>query len=125
QVRLGRRYVLGLREQIAKQLVSERSRTPFASIAGLSARIPLRREELATLAEIGALASLPIHPGVAPGTRRAALWQAEAALRRPPGLFSHIEPSAADPTANPPAHPKDARTDLPTHPNDARADPPA
>src|SRR5438309_184490 len=110
QVRLGLRYVRGLREQIAKQLISERSRTPFASIAGLSARIPLRREELATLAEIGALASLPIHPGVAPGTRRAALWQAEAALRRPPGLFSHVEPSDDETATAVPAQAEDART---------------
>ncbi|HWE24091.1 MAG TPA: error-prone DNA polymerase, partial [Myxococcales bacterium] len=93
RVRLGLRYVRGLREQIAKQLVAERARAPFATIADLSARLPLRRDELATLAEIGALASLPVHPGAAPGTRRAALWQAEAALRRPPGLFAHVEPT--------------------------------
>jgi error-prone DNA polymerase len=65
---------------------------PFASIADFSARVPLRHEELATLAEIGALSSLPVHPGSSPGTRRAALWQAEAALRRPPGLFANLEP---------------------------------
>jgi error-prone DNA polymerase len=92
RVRLGLRYVRGLREQVAKHLVAERSRAPFASIADLSARVPLRRDELATLAEIGALSSLSLHPGAAPGTRRAALWQAEAALRRPPGLFARIEP---------------------------------
>ncbi|HYZ90566.1 MAG TPA: hypothetical protein VE620_14820, partial [Myxococcales bacterium] len=57
----------------------------------------LRRDELTSLAEIGALSSLPLHPGAAPGTRRAALWQVEAALRRPPGLFSHVEPAEAEP----------------------------
>jgi error-prone DNA polymerase len=56
------------------------------------------------------LASLPIHPGVAPGTRRAALWQAEAALRRPPGLFSHVEPSDDETAAAVPAQAEDART---------------
>jgi error-prone DNA polymerase len=93
RVRLGLRYVRGLREQVAKQPVLERSRAPFATVAALAARVPLRRDELATLAEIGALASLPIHPGATPGTRRASLWQVEAALRRPPGLFAHVEPA--------------------------------
>ena len=91
RLRLGLRYVRGLREE-AKKLVAERAVRPFASIADLSARVPLRREELATLAEIGALASLPVRPGSSSGTRRAALWQCEAALRRPPGLFAHLEP---------------------------------
>ena len=99
RLRLGLRYVRGLREEMAKQLVAERAARPFASIADLSARVPLRREELATLAEIGALASLPLHPGAERATRRAALWQAEAALRRPPGLFAHLEP--ADETSSP------------------------
>src|ERR671937_2189269 len=53
RVRLGLRYVRGLREQVAKQLVAERARTPLTSIADLSARVPLRRDELATLGEIG------------------------------------------------------------------------
>jgi len=92
RLRLGLRYVRGLREEMAKKLAAERAVRPFASIADLSARVSLRREELATLAEIGALASLPVHPGSSPGTRRAALWQCEAALRRPPGLFAHLEP---------------------------------
>ncbi|HEX9573740.1 MAG TPA: error-prone DNA polymerase, partial [Myxococcales bacterium] len=92
RLRLGLRYVRGLREEMAKKLVAERAVRPFASIADLSARVPLRREELATLAEIGALASLPVRPGSSSGTRRAALWQCEAALRRPPGLFAQLEP---------------------------------
>jgi error-prone DNA polymerase len=91
RLRLGLRYVRGLREERATQLVAERALRPFASIADLSARVPLRRDELATLAGIGALASLPLRPGAERGTRRAALWQAEAALRRPPGLFAHLE----------------------------------
>jgi error-prone DNA polymerase len=131
RVRLGLRYVRGLREQVARQLVAERSRSPFSTIADLSARVPLRREELATLAEIGALASLPIHPAAAPGTRRAALWQAEAALRRPPGLFAHVEPSPDAPAADLRAHTQRAPADPPactedsTHTKDALAGPPA
>ena len=92
RLRLGLRYARGLREEAAKKLAAERAVRPFASIADFSARVPLRREELSTLAEIGALASLPVRAGSSPGTRRAALWQAEAALRRPPGLFAHLEP---------------------------------
>ena len=94
RLRLGLRYARGLREEAAKKLAAERVVRPFASIADFSARVPLRREELSTLAEIGALASLPVRAGSSPGTRRAALWQAEAALRRPPGLFAHLEPPA-------------------------------
>jgi error-prone DNA polymerase len=101
RLRLGLRYVRGLREETAKKLAAERAARPFASIADLSARVSLRREELATLAEIGALASLPVHPGSSPGTRRAALWQCEAALRRPPGLFARIEPADDVPAASP------------------------
>ena len=99
RLRLGMRYVRGLREELVKALVAERARRPFATVADLSARVPLRRDELATLAEIGALASLPLHPGAAPGTRRAALWQVEAALRRPPGLFADVEPDDDDASA--------------------------
>src|SRR5882762_4609947 len=106
RLRLGLRYVRGLREEMAKKLAAERSARPFASIADLSARVSLRREELATLAEIGALASLPVHPGSSPGTRRAASWQCEAALRRPPGLFAQIEP-----LDEPDPGPKDERGD--------------
>ncbi len=59
RVRLGLRYVRGLREVVGRKLAEERSRGPFASIADLAARAPMRRDELAALAEIGALASIP------------------------------------------------------------------
>src|SRR5438309_4662535 len=91
-LRLGLRYARGLREAVGKKIVEERARAPFASIADLAARAELRRDELTGLAEIGALASVPMHPGGALPTRRAALWQAEAASRRGPGLFARIEP---------------------------------
>src|SRR5205085_8902575 len=77
---------------MGRKLVEERSREPFASIADLAARIPLRRDELAALAEIGALTSVPARAGGKPGTRRAALWQVEAAVRRGTGLFARVEP---------------------------------
>jgi error-prone DNA polymerase len=66
-IRLGLRYVRGLREEAGREI--ERAR-PFASIDDLIARAGLRQEEARTLAEIGALASFG-------GDRRTALWQAE------------------------------------------------
>src|SRR2546428_455166 len=91
-LRLGLRYVRGLREGVARQLAAERALRPVASIADLSARVPLRREELTALAEIGALASVPTRLGGPLPTRRAAPWPAEAASRRGQGLFARVEP---------------------------------
>jgi error-prone DNA polymerase len=96
RVRLGLRYARGLREAVGKKIVEERARAPFASIADFAARAGVRRDELAALAEIGALASVPARGGGALPTRRAALWQAEAASRRGQGLFSRVEPREDD-----------------------------
>jgi error-prone DNA polymerase len=76
-VRIGLRFVAGLREEAARALVQERARAPLASVADLAARTPLRREELDALAEAGALAGL----GGGARTRRSALWQVAAAWR--------------------------------------------
>ncbi len=55
-VRLGLRYVKGLREEAARALVCERERRPFASIDDLARRVPeLRKNELVALAQVGAL----------------------------------------------------------------------
>ncbi|MGB7865803.1 MAG: error-prone DNA polymerase, partial [Candidatus Sulfotelmatobacter sp.] len=55
-LRLGLRYVRGLREEGAQALVRARTRAPFTSIQDLARRVPeLRKDELTTLAEIGAL----------------------------------------------------------------------
>jgi error-prone DNA polymerase len=55
-LRLGLRYVRGLREEAAQALVRERVGAPFTSIHDLTRRVPeLRKDELTTLAEIGAL----------------------------------------------------------------------
>jgi error-prone DNA polymerase len=55
-LRLGLGYVRGLREEGAQALVRERRRAPFTSIHDLTRRVPeLRKDELTTLAEIGAL----------------------------------------------------------------------
>jgi error-prone DNA polymerase len=58
-VRLGLRYVKGLHEEAARAIVRERSQQPFASIDDLARRVPeLRKNELVTLAQIGALNSV-------------------------------------------------------------------
>jgi error-prone DNA polymerase len=58
-VRLGLRYVKGLREEAARAIVRERAQRPFASIDDLAQRVPeLRKNELVTLAQIGALNSV-------------------------------------------------------------------
>ena len=58
-LRMGLRYVRGLREEAAQALVRERMLGPFASIHDLTRRVTeLRKDELTTLAEIGALNSV-------------------------------------------------------------------
>jgi len=55
-LRVGLKYVRGLREAAAQALIRERSLAPFQSIHDLTRRVPeLRKDELTTLAEIGAL----------------------------------------------------------------------
>jgi error-prone DNA polymerase len=95
-VRLGLRYVAGLREATGRALEAERRRRAFASVADLAARVPLRRDELDTLAELGALAG--IDP--AARTRRSALWQVAAVERDPHSLFAgHSPPAEPSPLA--------------------------
>ncbi len=83
-VRLGLRYVAGLREAAGRALEAERERAPFAGIADLAARVALRRDELEALAELGALAGVD----ATAGGRRAALWQVAAVERDPRSLFA-------------------------------------
>jgi error-prone DNA polymerase len=103
-LRLGLRYVRGLREEAAQALVRERNCSPFTSIHDLTRRVPeLRKDELTTLAEIGALNAVGDSPRRHGDTekeirensinnqqstisnfrlhRRDALWQVERAVR--------------------------------------------
>ena len=60
-LRLGLRYARGLRGETAQALVQQRNLAPFTSIGDLVHRVPeLRKDELNTLAEIGALNSVSI-----------------------------------------------------------------
>jgi error-prone DNA polymerase len=122
-LRMGLRYVRGMREEAARSLILERLNTSFTSIHDLTRRVPeLRKDELTTLAEIGALngvsdfqfpvsrnsdvlhatshwkpetgnRKLPLH-------RRDALWQVERAVRvSGPLLEQHAEPDERSPLA--------------------------
>ncbi|MGA8215013.1 MAG: error-prone DNA polymerase [Candidatus Sulfotelmatobacter sp.] len=120
-LRLGLRYVRGLREEAAQALVRERVGAPFTSIHDLTRRVPeLRKDELTTLAEIGALNAvssfqLPVSiksevvyvgSDWKPKTgnwklqlhRRDALWQVERAVRSSGPLLENLpEPDAPSP----------------------------
>ncbi len=127
-LRLGLRYVRGLREEAAQALLRERLLAPFTSIHDLTRRVPeLRKDELTTLAEIGALNAVASKALVIPtperkrgaeesrlcsqlgtrdsglGTRnslhrRDALWQVERAVRSSGPLLEKLpEPDTPSP----------------------------
>src|SRR5207302_6193545 len=91
-LRLVMRYVKGLREEPAQEIVRHRALRPFHSIDDLKLRVPsLQKSELTSLAEIGALNFIEAPGGLsqpAPDNkrkprshRREALWQVERAAR--------------------------------------------
>jgi error-prone DNA polymerase len=78
-LRIGLRYVKGLREEAGRALVQERERAPFTSIEDLARRVPeLRKNELESLAAIGGLSRKDSNSQLS-GHRREALWQVAAA----------------------------------------------
>jgi error-prone DNA polymerase len=99
------RYVRGLREEVGRALVRERNIAPIASIHDLVRRVPeLRKAELVTLAEIGALNHIQRRDKDVAGNastklhRRDALWQVERAVRRSgPLLEELLEPDSSSP----------------------------
>jgi len=96
-VRLGLRYVKGLRESAARALVAARQARPFVSVADVAARAGLAGDEAQTLASIGAFAALG-------GQRRADLWA--AAVPAPGPLFAAA--AASEPTPASPLREMDA-----------------
>ena len=71
--RLGFCVVNGLRQQHGEQIEGERNARQFESLEDFKRRISLSKEELRTLAELGALNCFSKH-------RRAAMWKVEEAL---------------------------------------------
>ena len=87
-IRLGLRYVKGMRREAVERIEAEQAVRRFASIEDLAERCRLRRNELVALASLGAL------PGCG---RRAALWQA-AQVEKPKGpLFTDLTTATPSP----------------------------
>jgi error-prone DNA polymerase len=82
-VRLGLRYVTGLRRDAGERLVAAR---PLASVAETAQAGRLARDEIETLAHAGAFAAFGL-------TRREALWQAGAVERDPTSLLAGVRPA--------------------------------
>ena len=106
-LRVGMRYVKGLREDVAREIVGQRALRPFRSIDDLKLRVPgLQKFELAALAEIGALNfieppddSRNARRGEKPKSRvhrREALWQIERAARHAGPLLEECEEARSD-----------------------------
>jgi error-prone DNA polymerase len=72
-VRLGFCVVNGLRQEHAEELVRQREDRQFESLDDFKRRAPLSKDELHTLAELGALNCVADH-------RRAAMWAVEETL---------------------------------------------
>jgi error-prone DNA polymerase len=81
-VRMGLRYVKGLRQPAGEAIEKERKLAPFRDAADLKRRAGLRADEMERLAHSGALS----HTLRFPTTRRGALWQV-AELARPAGAL--------------------------------------
>jgi len=69
-MRLGLCVVNGVRKEHGEALLAERNRTAFASLDDFKRRVELSKDELRTLAELGALNCFATH-------RRAAMWRVE------------------------------------------------
>src|SRR6201987_4676649 len=123
--RLGLCVVNGLRQEHGEQIERERKRRQFDSLDDFKRRVPFSKDELRTLAELGALNCFAEH-------RRAAMWHVEETLhedlleRRMVGTRCGVRAAKrADPTTSPLARmslPERVRADyetmnLPTGPH--------
>lgn len=95
-LRIGLRYIKGLRKSAGEALVRERSSNgPFRSVDDLYQRVPeLRADELTSLAEVGALNST--YRSQQNANRRTALWDVARALKSPGPLFANLQPEVSD-----------------------------
>ena len=84
-IRMGLRYVTGIREEIALRIESERARRQFDSIADLTARVGPNRREIDAIAYAGAFAAFGL-------ARRDAMWNAAAVERDPTSLLAGAKP---------------------------------
>ncbi len=97
-VRIGLKYVWGLRREAGERIESERDRAPFSDLADFSRRTQLKRNEIDALAHLGAFASFGLR-------RREALWQVAAIVQDPQSLLAGVKPAATPPATLPPMEP--------------------
>jgi error-prone DNA polymerase len=83
-VRLGLRYVHGLREEAGRRIVAERQNAPFATVVDLTRRCAMKSSEIDVLAEIGALGSFGLD-------RREAIWQVGRMARGDGPLWEGVQ----------------------------------
>jgi error-prone DNA polymerase len=89
-LRLGLRYVRGLRQSVAESVVASRNARAFVSIGDLTVRVPrLAKPDLRMLATVGALNTIASENGVS-SHRRDALWQVEKYGSRVPRLLEGL-----------------------------------
>ncbi len=88
-LRLGLRYVKGLRHAAVEQLLAARAERAFASVGDFLQRTHCTATERRALAKVGALNALAAH-------RRAALWQVEAAWTENESLLQVLDADVAD-----------------------------
>lgn len=93
-LRLGLRYVSGLRAEVGREIAAERRRAAFRSLDDLRRRTGLNRGEARLLGELGALRE---------AERRDALWQVERAWRPPGALYEEDDETEAEAAAPRPA----------------------
>ncbi|HEY2123951.1 MAG TPA: error-prone DNA polymerase, partial [Chthoniobacterales bacterium] len=96
-VQLGFCVVNGMREEHAEEIIQLRGERPFDSIEDFKRRIRLAKEELRTLAELGALNGFADH-------RRAAMWAVEETLHE--DLLGSARVSRVGLKARPLLHPR-------------------
>jgi error-prone DNA polymerase len=89
-LRVGLRYVRGLRQAAAGQLVASRNEHSFVSISDLTKRVPeLSKSDLHMMATVGALKVIGTETGIKLH-RRDALWQVQNYGSRVPRMFEEI-----------------------------------
>jgi error-prone DNA polymerase len=92
-IRIGLRYVAGLKQAVGEAIVRARGERPFASVADVAQRAGANPAEMTTLASVGALNAVggkPVQDVDEKLTRRRALWQTSALGRSGNALFGGV-----------------------------------
>jgi error-prone DNA polymerase len=89
-VRVGLRFVHGIKKAMGETIEREQAIRPFADTADLTGRCGLSSDQLERLAHVGALGSLGL-------SRREALWQVSEVVGRDGSLFAKLPPEKKSP----------------------------